>query len=137
MWSIAEAIIKTNLVKEELPLNVVYYTEDEPKATGGSRSNLSNEMQSGAKTSAALLVPFSGPGRPQQDRTVTRTFNCSQNNPVDLPEAVVKGTYYSKLRIPESGYIELFVSYVINPGFFWIVLIEHWPKLEALAEDLR
>ena len=109
--------------------------EDESKA-GSSTSNLSNELSYGTKTSAVPSVSFSGPGRPQQNRTTT-TLNRLQDNPVDLPDAVVKGTYYSKLRIPESGDIELFVSYVINPGFFWIILIEHWPKLEALAEDLR
>ena len=86
------------------------------------------------KSSGDRSVPYSGPGRPQQARL---PVSPPWDNPVNLPDAVDKGTYYSKLKTPPNGDIEVVVSHVIDPGFFWIVLIEHLPKLEALDEDLR
>lgn len=58
-------------------------------------------------------------------------------NPLNLPDGVGKGTYFSKIEPPECGYLEVCVTHVIDPHHFWVMLVENWPILEALTEDMR
>ena len=58
-------------------------------------------------------------------------------NPLNLPDGVGRGIYFSKIKPPECGYVELCVTHVIDPHHFWVMMIENWPKLQHLAEDIR
>ncbi|XP_078343727.1 tudor domain-containing protein 5-like isoform X2 [Oculina patagonica] len=58
-------------------------------------------------------------------------------NPLNLPDGVGRGIYYSKIKLPECGYLEVCVTNVVHPHQFWVMLIENWPKLEDLTEDMR
>ncbi|XP_068695369.1 tudor domain-containing protein 5-like isoform X2 [Montipora foliosa] len=59
------------------------------------------------------------------------------DNPLNLPDGVGRGTYFSKIKPPECGYIEVCVTHVVDPHRFWVMMIENWPKLQALTEDIR
>lgn len=58
-------------------------------------------------------------------------------NPLNLPDGVGRGIYFSKIKPPECGYVEVCVTHVIDPHRFWVMLIENWPKLQDLTEDIR
>lgn len=62
---------------------------------------------------------------------------CVPGNPLNLPDGVGRGIYYSKIKLPECGYLEVCVTHVIHPHQFWVMLIENWPKLQDLTEDMR
>ena len=62
---------------------------------------------------------------------------CVPGNPLNLPDGVGRGIYYSKIKLPECGYLEVCVTHVIHPHQFWVMLIENWPKLQELTEDMR
>ncbi|XP_029197826.2 tudor domain-containing protein 5-like isoform X1 [Acropora millepora] len=58
-------------------------------------------------------------------------------NTLNIPDSVGRGTYFSKIKPPECGYIEVCVTHVIDPHHFWVMMIENWPKLQALSEEIR
>ena len=58
-------------------------------------------------------------------------------NPLNLPDGVGRGIYYSKIKLPECGYLEVCVTHVFHPYQFWVMMIENWPKLEELTAEMR
>lgn len=58
-------------------------------------------------------------------------------NPLNLPDGVGRGLYFSKVRLPECGFIEVCVTHVIDPHHFWVMTVDNWPKLEALTAEMR
>jgi len=85
-----------------------------------NHSNTNGEVPAPVQTSKDPVPPPSIPG-----------------NPLNLPDGVGKGTYFSKIEPPECGYLEVCVTHVIDPHHFWVMLVENWPILEALTEDMR
>ena len=62
---------------------------------------------------------------------------CVPGNPLNLPDGVGRGIYYSKIKVPECGFLEVSVTHIIDPHHFWLMLIENWPALKDLTEEMK
>lgn len=62
---------------------------------------------------------------------------CIPGNPLNLPDGVGRGVYFSKITVPECGFLEVSVTHIIDPHHFWVMLIENWPALRALTEEMK
>ena len=62
---------------------------------------------------------------------------CIPGNPLKLPDGVGRGVYFSKITVPECGFLEVSVTHIIDPHHFWVMLIENWPALRALTEEMK
>lgn len=58
-------------------------------------------------------------------------------NPLNLPDGVGRGVYFSKITVPACGFLEVSVTHIIDPHHFWVMLIENWPALRDLTEEMK
>lgn len=95
----------------------------------GKDEDKENETTNYSRTNGEIPAPTEKPKDP-----VSPTV---PGNPLNLPDGVGRGVYFSKVRLPECGFIEVCVTHVIDPHHFWVMTIDNWPKLKALTEEMK
>ena len=98
---------------------VTFFSEEEKENQNENHSTVNGEVPAPVEKQKVPVAP------------------CVPGNPLNLPDGVGRGIYFSKVKVPECRYIEVCVTNVIDPHHFWVMTIENWPKLQALTEDMR
>lgn len=62
---------------------------------------------------------------------------CIFGNLLNLFDGVGRGVYFLKIIVLECGFFEVFVIYIIDLYYFWVMLIENWLVLRVLIEEMK